>query len=705
MTNRGPFTWTRLDLRLCSVEAARSALGSIAALSGQPRIVFEARGENGQVSWYLGAEAASARRALTAMQHHLPELRGRDAGWPGKSSTSAVAVRMAGHKRAPLDVQATENVARGILGALAQARTGELVRLQVILGPRHRPRGVGEVPARERIALKAKLGEHRFSCEVRIGAKADDRDRARRLMHGVAASLRPLEAPGVALHLKRSSLRALDEVRDPFFWPLELGVSETVALLGWPLAKSEIELPGVPSPYPHLLPVARNVPRSVGRTGRVLGAAALEINRAVVQGVEEAKRVTHIIGPMGVGKSVLMTNLALQDAAAGRAVVLFDAKGDALVDFAERLDPRRHADVVWIDPTDVAPVGIDVFRGDPERQADVLYGVFRSLYGDQLGPRSSDLLHAGLLTLARAGGCSLAQLPLLFSNPRFRRSVTAKVAQRDPMGLGAVWAWFEAISDAERSQVVAPLRNKLDPVLSLRPGLRAMFGQPAPKFSLSDLFLEPGKHPIVLVNLGSGELGPEGARTMGSVLMALIWQAAQARVHVAEAKRHPVMIYLDEFQEIVRLGDLADALGRARGLGVAFTIGHQSLSQVSPKIKAALMTLPRTRICFQLGASDAREIAATTGGVLAPRDFQELPAYTTYASLLVGGDRAPWCSLVTRPLLEPAQDAELIRALSRERYGRPIADVEAELLASAGFGESTAATSGTFGRQQRGGGS
>lgn len=698
MSRRGPLVWTRLDLPTpITVDAARAAVASLAALPGQPRLVLEARGAGGEVGWQIGAESATARRALAAMSHHLPGLRGRVLTGRGRSASVAAVVRLPGHRRAALEVTATESVARSVLGALSGARADEVVRLQVVLGPRHRPRQVGEVAASERARLATKYGEHRFSCELRIGATARDPARAKRLVSATAASLRGLEVPGLALHVKRSSLRTIDEARDPLFWPLELGVSEVVSILGWPIAaKPETVLPGVPSPHPRLLPVDPRIPDR----GRLLGVSTLERSRSVAQGVEEAKRVTHVMGPMGVGKSVLITRLALADAAAGRAVVLIDGKGDTLTDFASRLDPSRHDDVVWIDPTDEVPVGIDAFRGEPERQADVLYGVFRSLYGDALGPRSSDLLHAGLLTLARAGDCSLSMLPLLFTSPRSRRSIIGKVSTADPLGLGAVWAWFEAISDAERTQVVAPIRNKLDPLLSLRPGLRAMFGQSTPRFAFSDLFTEPSKRPILLVNLGSAELGPEGARLLGSVLLALIWQAAQSRTRLTASARHPVMLYIDEFQDVVRLGDLSDVMSRARGLGLAFTVAHQSLSQVPPSVKAALLSLTRSRICFQLATADAKEIAATTGGVLTARDFQELPAFTAYASLLVGGDRMPWCSLATEPLPRASYDAAAIRAGSRVRYGRPVAEVEAELYRVAGYSTDPTAES-TFGRTRR----
>lgn len=697
MNSHGPFHWTRLDLPApVSIDRAQAAIGALAGLSGHPRIVLETRGEAGRVTWVLGAEAAVARRAVTALEHHLPGLRAGGSR-PPVTSSAAAAIRLPGHRQARLASDATEQAARSVLGALAEAHQDELVRLQLILGPRHRPRPVHDAPPALRTRLSAKYAEHRFSCELRIGAKADHSDRAGRLIQNVVGALKALEAPGVGIRVKKSSLHALDQVRDPLLWPSELGVSDVTALLGWPIAAKDTVLPGVAPSHPRLLPVATKLPKR----GRIIGDSMLDRHRPVAQGVQEAQRVTHIIGPVGTGKSTMLVNLALQDAAAGRSVVLLDGKGDAVTDFLERVNPKRHDDVVVFDPTDWMPIGVDVFTGDPDRSADVLYGVIKSLYGDQLGPRSSDLAHAAILTLARAGGCSLAMLPMLLTNPRVRRPLVAKVGPRDPLGLGAFWAHFESLSDAEQAHVVAPLRNKLDPILNLRPSLRAMFGQAEPTFSLRDLFMHPKRRPIVLISLGSAELGPEGARLMGSILLALIWQAAQERTRLPQAARHPVMLYLDEFQEIVRLGDLADALGRARGLGVAFAaLAHQSLSQLTPSMRHAVMAHARNRICFQLSPADAKDIAATTGGVLVPADLHELPAFTAQASLLAGGDRMPWCTIRTRPLAQRRQTAESVRARSRSTYGRPIAEVEAALLSVAGLDRT--ADDDSFGRTPRG---
>lgn len=696
MNRRGPFIWLQLHPPTpMPVDVARATVAALAAMSGHPRIVLEARGRNGMVTWHLGAEAGIARRALAVVGSHLAGLRTSDSKAPAKAS-AAGAIRLAGHRAVQLSVGSTDEAARGVLGALAAARKNELVRLQIILGPRHRPRELRDVPAENRAKVKAKYSEHRFSCEVRIGAKAEDTRRAGNLIQGVAASIRVLEAPGLALHLKKSSLSALDDVRDPFLWPLELNVSELTALLGWPLGPKDAVLPGVPSPHPRLLPVVSGV----AKQGRVIGYAAVDEERPVALSVDDSLRHLHILGPNGVGKSVLMANLALQDIVSNRATCVIDAKGDTITDILARIPADRHQDVVVLDPTDPAPIGIDVFRGDPERSADVIYRVFKDLYGGELGPRSSDLLHAGLVTLARAGECSLSMLPMLLSNAGFRRSIVGRVASHDPLGLGAFWGWFESISDAERLTVVAPLRNKLDPVLTLRPGLRAMFGQRTPHFALSDVF-KPGadRRPILLVSLASASLGPEGSRLLGSILLALLWEAAKERAVVPQEQRHPVAIHVDEMQEVVRLGDLGTALAMARGYGVSFTLSHQSLTQLSASMTDAVMANARNRICFQLSPKDAKAIAVTTNGALTTQDFMELPAFSCYASVLSRSDRMPWCSIRTAPLASALQTPGLLIASSRERYGRPIAEVEADLMAVGGFG--SAKEDESFGRSRR----
>jgi hypothetical protein len=378
----------------------------------------------------------------------------------------------------------------------------------------------------------------------------------------------------------------------------------------------------------------------------------------------------------GAGKSTLLLNMAAQDMAAGRGLVVIDPKGDLINDLQQQVPASRTTDVVVLDPLDAEPVGLNPLRTpgrSAEAAADGVLAVFRALYADAWGPRTNDILHACLLTLTRHADASLVMVPLLLSNDGFRRSLTSGVSREDPWGLGTFWAWYEATSDAERAAAVAPLMNKLRSVL-LRPGLRAVLGQTKPRFMISDVFT--GRR-ILLVNLAKGLLGPEASALLGSLVIAQLWQAMLARAAINPRLRHPVMIYVDEVQDYLHLPtDLGDALAQARSLGGCFTLAHQFFAQLPPAMRAAVLANARSRVYFQLPHDDA-VIAARGHGEVTPEDFTALGTYEVYASLLADGNATPYALATTRPPMPATSDAEQIRRISRERYGRPLSEVEA----------------------------
>src|SRR5207244_2426410 len=101
-------------------------------------------------------------------------------------------------------------------------------------------------------------------------------------------------------------------------------------------------------------------------------------------------------------------------------------------------------------------------------------------------------------------------------------------------------------------------------------------GQRQPKLSVSEVFAD-GK--VLLVSLAQGQLGPEGAALLGSLVVAELWQATTERSAIPPSHRRPVMVYLDEFSAFLHLPtDLAEALARSRGMGVAYTLAHQFLA-------------------------------------------------------------------------------------------------------------------------------
>jgi hypothetical protein len=605
---------------------------------------------------------------------------------PDHASVGATtSLRTSGRGDLPLAAHQVEPVTRSVLAALSSTGPGESVTLQVTLGARSAPRVVGgQVEAAMKRRVQTKLGEHRFGCEIRIGADAASLSRERLLAGGVLAALRGLEAPGVRLHLVRTSASRFNRAGSPLWWSLWLSVSEVAALLAWPIASdAETLLPGVPSLHPRLLPVPVQVPRR----GRTLGISPVD-GQPVALPTRDSLRHLHVLGPTGVGKSTLLAQLALQDMAAGRSVVVIDPKGDLVDDLLARVPEHRLDDVVVLDPSHDAPVGIGALAARTTAEADLvaehLLGVMHSLYADAWGPRTQDILHSCLLTLARRSALapqdpamSLVMVPLLLTNAGFRRSIAGRVAKADPMGLGTFWAWYESISDGERQAAIAPLMNKLRPIL-LRPGLRAVLGQRQPRFCIQKVFTQ---RRILLVSLNKGVLGAEAAQLLGSLVVGLLWQAALSRAARPHPGRHPVSVIVDEMQDYVRLpGDVADALAQARGLGVGFTLAHQHLGQLPKGLREAVAANVQSQICFQLNGPDAAAAAGSRPDVLAAADFQRLAAFRAYARLSVNGSVTDWLSLTTTALAPPTGDSASLRAHSAARYGQPLDEVEADLL-------------------------
>jgi type IV secretion system coupling TraD/TrwB family protein len=664
-----------------------------AADQRSPLIVLEARASAGMVEYLLGSPAA----AQSAIGHQLttavPEARLTDL------ENQRQPVRMAGRlhltsRHRPLRTDAPEATIRQLLGALARAGDGELLVLQLLLGPRRVPLAVpnqspssiirpwyqvawegkgGLVDGEKRAALRTKVAQHGFAVTIRLGATAPDVARQRALIHGLYSALRVSEAPGVRFELVPGSAAHLNAAHAPWRWRLRLNAAEALACTAWPIG--EDDLPGhVPLHPRRIAPttLAQPADRLVGR------ALAPGVDGQLGYAVRDALRHTWVLGPNGTGKSTLLLNLIDQDLRAGRPVVVIEPK-DLISDLLERIPPERQDDIVLLDCLDDAPVGINPLQRHgrrPDVVADGLFSLLTNLYGDSIGPRSSDILLNCLNVLAERDDSSLVMVPLLLTNTGFRRSLTKAAIARDPFGARPFWTWFENLRDDARAEVVGPLQNKLRPLI--RPALRGVLGQRRPRFNIRQVLTESK---VLLVPLQKGVIGPDTAELLGAIVVNELWLAIRERAGTPAEDRTPVMLILDELQEFCRLSvDFSDALATSRSLGAAWHAAHQYREQLSPALRKALQANARSRICFQLSADDARAMAAGQS-VLSPEDFSQLPAFHIYASLLQGNTVQPWASGVTFAPPAPCSDPAVIRRLSRERYGQPLDVVEAEFAA------------------------
>ncbi|MCO5222573.1 MAG: DUF853 family protein [Thermomicrobiales bacterium] len=663
--------------------AAAPLLGLLTRLaSDQQRgpLVWEARAEAGQVRYLLGAADHDLRETAQLLAQLVPGTAVTGLTTPRAEAERSGRLRIRQRSLA-LNLEGSEQMLAALLGALASARApDEVMVVQVVLGravmPEALPPGVedpttsvwdkllyGIRPASGelRTRMRSKVGQYRFRAVVRIGVSAASPARRMVAVQRVLAAVRQVQSGGTRVDLEADRPSAVDEAHIPLRLPLRLTPGEALAFLAWP--HGDDELPGMPALHPRPIPPP---PSYVEVPDRVFAVtAAPGPDRLIGITHADAVRHTHILGPTGVGKSTLLQHLIKADIDAGLSVVLIDPKGDLATDVLALIPEHRWRDVVVIDPTVPRPVGLNPLATAPERRslvADGLLAVFKGLFPGTIGPRTADILHASLLTLTLAPGATLVQLPALLTDASFRRTLTARID--DPVGLGAFWAQWEALSPGQQAEAVGPVLSRLRQFL-LRPGLRAVLDQPQPKFQLTEVFTH---RRIVIVSLNTGLVGAQSASLLGSLVVGQLWQLALAQAGLPPDQRRPVSVYLDEAQSFLHLdADLGEALEQSRSLNVAWHLAHQHRRQMPADLLAGIDANTRNKIAFTLEHNDAVAVAA--GSNLIPEDLAQLPPYAIYASLLSQGNQTGWFSGRTLPPQQAISNPEAVLRESQARYG------------------------------------
>lgn len=683
-------------------DQAVNALRGVALDPTSARLVLEARGRGGHIRFLLGADGRAALRRIAGLLGATPVPLTVSRG----PVTTGRRLRLSTSHR-PLATTRLDVPAAAILAALTVPRTnGEELVLQMLLGARipatvvsadaQAPAGwwqlltgsgPGRLDAQARAALTEKTGLPGFRVDVRLGVAAATPARRQSLTLGLLGGLRLLQAPGVTMGLAPLAATRLGD-GDLLGWPWRLGTrlnaAEVVGLAGLPVTdpRTDLALPGLPPAHPRQLPPDGPLPAPGKDRVTVAVPTAPGASGMLTRTTGALVRHLHVAGPTGVGKTALLLNVALQDMTAGRGVVVMDPKGDLVTDLLARIPAHRTDDVVVLDPlaghivglNPLADTGEGLARNTSELRAGQVLSIFTGLFGDALGPRTTDVLHASLLTLARRPDASLVQIPRLLTDPGFRAPrITPVLAD---VALGPFWAWYQQLKDSERAAIIAPLMNKLRAVL-LTPSVRRVLGQVQPKFTVRQVFTQ---NKILLVPLPAGQLGAQGASLLGSLIAAQVWDAARARTAIPASRRRPVSVILDEAQTFLGYQtDIADALATSRSYQVGWTIAHQHLGQLPAALREAVLSNARSRVVFQTGHADATVFAAQTSGPhkLEAEDFTSLPAFGAYVSLYDHGHTQPYVSARTLPPPPAIRNSSRLRDAATSRWGRTPEDIEA----------------------------
>lgn len=331
-----------------------------------------------------------------------------------------------------------------------------------------------------------------------------------------------------------------------------------------------------------------------------------------------------VIGATGAGKTNLLHHLIAQDIERGHSFIVLDLRGD-LVNAVFELAAGR------VQPGHIAL--IDLREKNRTFGFNPLYGAgepyFRALSvldvvaseAESFGVQLAETLRNGLLLLAEVQA-PLTKLESLFHDAAFREHCV-EASHSD--GVIAFWQRFGQLSPDRQAAMAMPVLNKVSLLLSTST-LRRTLGHSEP--------LDLGQHlsrrgSILLVSLAADELHAAG-RMMGSLILSSVCREIFAQVEQSEAARNPVRLYVDEFEHFGSK-DFESILAEGRRFGLSVVLAHQTLAQLTPRMRSLILGNVGLKFVFRTGREDALTFGRDIFGSPSAYDFCELP--TGYAVL------------------------------------------------------------------------
>lgn len=476
--SRAELSWFRLGFPRDGVtaEAVLSVLSGLSGADWRTRLVLELSATPTGIVHRIGVSAEAVDLLTGELRAAIPSLRVDPTEVPEEAATRRLLWQLV-PRAAVLRVDQLEAIAASLLASTYPTQAGESVRLAWYLRPAVRP-GIDVTPedrSQGRLtALRTKVNLPGFTAYGEMSVTASDSRRAAYLLGRSSSVLRSL------------STRFGRLVGEPWLWGQMMrslgqrgryySVKELAAVTGWPIGAPDI--PGLTlSASKRLLPSA-----DLPRTGRILGVTNFPgITREVAITPTASTRGLYLLGPTGTGKTSLIKGLVRDSMEQGQGLCVIDTNGDLPTDLLDLVPDHRINDVVFLDPTDPDfAVGFNPFAGSPDAElvADQISELFERTWKSFWGPRTAQLAHTGLLSLARSGGnATLLDLPRLYNDPHFRAATVAGLD--DPVGLAPDWNWLSALPEKELAAIAAPLLNKTR-AFTARSSIRGIIGQARP---------------------------------------------------------------------------------------------------------------------------------------------------------------------------------------------------------------------------------
>ncbi len=400
----------------------------------------------------------------------------------------------------------------------------------------------------------------------------------------------------------------------------------------------------------------------------------------------DRRRHIHIIGQTGVGKSVLLENLAFQDMMDGRGFAFVDPHGDSVEALLGKIPKERVEDVIYFNPSDMAnPIGLNMFEFDHPDQKDflvqeaisMLYGLYDPGHTGIVGPRLEHIFrNCALLLMADPKGGTFVDIPKLLIDPEFMKSKLQYVTDQQVLDF-----WTKEFPASQRSneagEVISWVVSKFGPFIS-NDAMRNIIGQTKSGFNIADVM---NNRKILLVNLSKGKLGDLNSKLLGIIFVMKFQAAAMARASMSEDQRQDFTLYVDEFQNFAT-DSFETILSEARKYRLSLVLGNQFMTQLKDELREAIIGNVGTTITGRIGITDAEIMVKRYTPVFDAEDLTKLPNYQ-YVSVaqIQGVPSAPFSMNGVPPMGQSNQQlSDALKKLSAAKYSRPRSEVEKEIF-------------------------
>ncbi len=469
----------------------------------------------------------------------------------------------------------------------------------------------------------------------------------------------------------------------PLFGGKSILSSEELATL-FHLPNKSVTTPGIHWVDSKRAPAPAKLPTS----GTFLGNSVFRgVSKPVYIEREDRMRHMYIIGKTGTGKSELLKSMIMQDIKAGEGLAVIDPHGDLIEDILRLMPPNRAEDVILFDPSDTQrPLGMNMLYGETEQQKHLvvssviglMYKLFDPNKTGIIGPRFEHAVRNAMLTCMYEPGATFMEVVRALTDQNFVQELLPKV--EDPV-IRRYWTdQIAQTSDFHKSEVLDYIVSKFGRFVTNKM-IRNIIGQSESAFNARKA-MDEGK--ILLIDLSKGKIGEENSNFLGLIIVPQILVAAMSRQTMAKELRRDFFLYVDEFQNFAT-PDFAQILSEARKYRLSLIVANQFIGQMDEEVKNAIFGNVGTIASFRVGVTDANYLQHEFTPVFTEADLINVDKYNCYVRTIVGGEPVPPFSLDTTKDVAVEKSmmnlrvSELVKELSRLKYGRDVHVVEAEI--------------------------